>query len=66
MYSRKEREMKAVASTFHPLTGDPVEVEVLSTPTVGGLCKVMHDGKVFARHKDRLTPRNDLAKEMLK
>jgi hypothetical protein len=58
--------MQALASTFHPTTGNPVEVEVLSPPSPGGLCKVKHEGKVFARHKDRLVPRNEAAKEMLK
>lgn len=58
--------MKALASTFHPITGDTVEVEVLSVPSDTGLVKVSLDGKALVRHVDRLSPSNDLAWEMLR
>lgn len=44
---------------------DPhVEAVLLSVGNTG-LCKVQYGGKIVVRHRDRVTPLNDKAKEML-
>ena len=58
-----EKNMSALAKTFVDDDYD-VHVEVLSVSTTG-LCKVKLGDKVFARHKDRLSPLNEEAQEML-
>lgn len=43
-----------------------VVVEILAKPSSTGLCKVqMPDGRVVARHKDRLDPLDDDARDLL-
>jgi hypothetical protein len=55
--------MSALAKTF--VDDDyNVHVEVLSVSSTG-LCKVKLGDKTFARHKDRLSPLNEEAQEML-
>lgn len=42
-----------------------VEVEILSTPTSTGLCKVRLGEKILVRHRDRLRPLDEEAKRIL-
>jgi uncharacterized NAD-dependent epimerase/dehydratase family protein len=56
----------ARARTFGVDDEGQVEVEILSGPSPTGLF-VVHDGtRKLARHRDRLSPLDDEAREMLK
>lgn len=55
--------MTALAKTFYDEATN-IEVEILSVSTTG-LCKVKHEDRVFARHRDRLIPMNEEAKMLL-
>ncbi len=57
---------KPLAATFLDDQSN-VTVEILSVSSSTSLCKCRtEDGKVIARHKARLTPLNDAAKDLLK
>lgn len=57
---------EAKASTFD-LDGKTVEVIIVKVPKSGSLLTVkLPDGTKIVRHKDRLTPLNEEAKQLLK
>lgn len=56
--------MVPLAKTFYDENAT-IEVEIISISSTG-LCKVQYGDRVLARHKDRLVPMNDEAKELLK
>jgi len=53
------------ARTFGLDEDERLEVEILSPPSATGLVKVRCEGKVFVRHKNRLDPMDEEAKEIL-
>lgn len=55
--------MKPLARTFFDT--EVIEVELISKPTSTGLVRVLWGEKTLVRHKNRITPINDAAKELL-
>jgi hypothetical protein len=57
--------IKAKTFLLDPPRETEVTVDVLSGPSSTGLCKVVFEGRVLARHVDRLTPVDDEAAKFL-
>lgn len=56
---------EAIVRTF--LDEEQVEARVTSTaPSTTGLIKLEHEGRMFVRHIDRVSPVNEAARALLK
>lgn len=65
MKGRTNVSAKALARTFIDDTHQ-ITVEVLTGPSLTGLCKVAYGDRLIARHIDRLDPITTAAKELLR